>query len=84
MGQTQRSICIHQHAGTVAVSTDDTPTVYLTGADARALARELIRFADSVGGKAHSRHTYPVQRIISDGTATNAGDGQRRCKYLGA
>lgn len=81
---TERITRIHEHAGRVALSIGDGPTRYLTGADARALARELIRYADSVGGRAFARHTHPVARVVSDGIATNESDGKRRARYLGA
>ena len=83
MGRPQSSIRIHEHAGTVGVSFPDSEQFYLTGADARALARELTRFANSVGGNALARHTHPVARIICDGKAVNEADGLKRCDYLG-
>lgn len=83
MLNTQSHIRIHEFAGAVGLDTPDTPTIYFTAADARALARELVRFADSVGGRALARHTYPVARVVADGVARNEGDGSRRPKYLG-
>lgn len=77
-------ISIHEHAGTVGISFADSDQYYLTGADARALAKELIRFANSVGGKSFARHTHPVARIVADGVARNEHDGKRRAEYMGA
>lgn len=75
--KTQERIRIYRFHDLVALSFDDTETLYIEPDNAKALARELKRFADECN-KCNRDTKWFSARIIQKGKATNELDGKSR------
>ena len=77
MKQTEQSIRLHTFNETVAISTPNTDQLYLTPADALALATELRRFA-----KGCKKNLWYSTRTVENGKTTNDFDGSTKPKLI--
>ena len=74
----EEQIRLHRFNNHVAVSSNGTKQIYYTPNDARALARELKRYADNCD----KSDKWPCVRTITNGVATTESTGKRKVLYV--
>ena len=75
----EESIRIHTFRDLVAVSTPNTKQLYFSPQNAKALARELNRYADNIENK---NERVIATRNIKDGKATTESTGKSKVVFI--
>ncbi len=72
------AIRIHTHFGRVSINMPGAECAYLDPNQARALAKELVAFADDIGAGNHRC----TRLVMADGHRVNESNGKAKPKYV--